>query len=95
MIRPASFPALRPPAGPPRRCGLGPGLALALLSLAPVLVGGTRAADDTCRVPDAPRVVAVGERRWLVDGAFVGGVDIEGRPTVPSANAGHDTEGDQ
>jgi len=26
------------------------------------------------------RVVAVGERPWLVDGAFVGGVDIEGRP---------------
>ncbi|MDU0346541.1 3-oxoacid CoA-transferase subunit A [Microbacterium sp. KSW2-29] len=26
------------------------------------------------------RVVAVGERRWLRDGAFVGGVDIEGRP---------------
>jgi 3-oxoadipate CoA-transferase alpha subunit len=25
------------------------------------------------------RVVAVGERRWLRDGAFVGGVDIEGR----------------
>ncbi|MER7797217.1 3-oxoacid CoA-transferase subunit A [Microbacterium sp. NPDC096154] len=26
------------------------------------------------------RVVAVGPRRWLQDGAFVGGVDIEGRP---------------
>ena len=26
------------------------------------------------------RVVAVGERRWLHDGAFVGGVDLEGRP---------------
>ncbi|GAB2695124.1 3-oxoadipate CoA-transferase alpha subunit [Microbacterium marinum] len=26
------------------------------------------------------RVVAVGERRWLQDGAFVGGVDLEGRP---------------
>ncbi|MGN6221138.1 MAG: 3-oxoacid CoA-transferase subunit A [Microbacterium sp.] len=26
------------------------------------------------------RVVAVGERPWLRDGAFVGGVDIEGRP---------------
>lgn len=26
------------------------------------------------------RVVAVGERRWLRDDAFVGGVDIEGRP---------------
>jgi 3-oxoadipate CoA-transferase, alpha subunit len=26
------------------------------------------------------RVVAVGERRWLRDGAFVGGVDLEGHP---------------
>ena len=26
------------------------------------------------------RVVAVGERAWLRDGAFIGGVDIEGRP---------------
>ncbi|GAB3603506.1 3-oxoacid CoA-transferase subunit A [Microbacterium aureliae] len=26
------------------------------------------------------RVVAVGERAWLEDGAFVGGVDVEGRP---------------
>lgn len=26
------------------------------------------------------RVVAVGERRWLRDGAFAGGVDLEGRP---------------
>jgi len=26
------------------------------------------------------RVVAVGERAWLSDGVFVGGVDIEGRP---------------
>ena len=26
------------------------------------------------------RVVAVGERPWLRDGEFVGGVDIEGRP---------------
>ena len=26
------------------------------------------------------RVVAVGERRWLREGAFIGGVDIEGRP---------------
>ena len=26
------------------------------------------------------RVVAVGERRWLRDGAFVGGVDLEGSP---------------
>ncbi len=31
------------------------------------------------------RVVAVGERRWLHDGAFVGGVDIEGRPLVGAA----------
>ncbi|WP_243226543.1 3-oxoacid CoA-transferase subunit A [Microbacterium sp. CIAB417] len=26
------------------------------------------------------RVVAVGERRWLKDGVFVGGTDLEGRP---------------
>ena len=26
------------------------------------------------------RVVAVGERTWLEDGEFVGGVDLEGRP---------------
>jgi 3-oxoadipate CoA-transferase alpha subunit len=26
------------------------------------------------------RVVAVGERLWLKDGQFVGGVDLEGRP---------------
>jgi 3-oxoadipate CoA-transferase alpha subunit len=38
------------------------------------------------------RVVAVGERAWLRDGAFVGGVDIEGRP-VPVASA--PTEVDQ
>lgn len=34
------------------------------------------------------RVVAVGEREWLRDGAFVGGVDVEGRPlteTLPVA----------
>jgi len=31
------------------------------------------------------RVVAVGERRWLQDGAFVGGVDTEGRPLVGAA----------
>jgi len=31
------------------------------------------------------RVVAVGERAWLRDGDFVGGVDIEGRPLVPDA----------
>lgn len=28
------------------------------------------------------RVVAVGERRWLRDGEFVGGVDLEGRPAA-------------
>jgi len=33
------------------------------------------------------RVVAVGERRWLKDGAFVGGVDIEGRPLGEEASA--------
>ena len=31
------------------------------------------------------RVVAVGARRWLDDGAFVGGVDIEGRPLAEEA----------
>jgi 3-oxoadipate CoA-transferase alpha subunit len=31
------------------------------------------------------RVVAVGERVWLIDGAFVGGVDIEGRPLAETA----------
>ncbi|GAA5036791.1 3-oxoacid CoA-transferase subunit A [Microbacterium fluvii] len=38
------------------------------------------------------RVVAVGERRWLQEGAFVGGVDIEGRPL---ADAATETEVDQ
>lgn len=33
------------------------------------------------------RVVAVGERAWLHDGAFVGGVDIEGRPLAPEGSA--------
>ncbi|KRE31203.1 3-oxoacid CoA-transferase subunit A [Agromyces sp. Soil535] len=33
------------------------------------------------------RVVAVGERPWLRDGAFVGGVDLEGRP---DADAGEE-----
>jgi len=33
------------------------------------------------------RVVAVGERAWLHDGAFVGGVDIEGRPLTPEGSA--------
>jgi 3-oxoadipate CoA-transferase alpha subunit len=28
------------------------------------------------------RVVAVGERPWLDDGAFIGGVDLEGRPAL-------------
>ncbi|MEV7694348.1 3-oxoacid CoA-transferase subunit A [Microbacterium sp. NPDC089189] len=31
------------------------------------------------------RVVAVGERRWLDDGVFVGGVDLEGRPVAAAA----------
>ncbi|MFI8595529.1 3-oxoacid CoA-transferase subunit A [Microbacterium sp. NPDC078428] len=31
------------------------------------------------------RVVAVGERAWLRDGEFVGGVDIEGRPLADAA----------
>ncbi|WP_067198142.1 3-oxoacid CoA-transferase subunit A [Microbacterium sp. XT11] len=34
------------------------------------------------------RVVAVGERPWLRDGAFVGGVDIEGRPLAAHAPEG-------
>ncbi|GGH49331.1 3-oxoacid CoA-transferase subunit A [Microbacterium album] len=34
------------------------------------------------------RVVAVGERRWLKDGEFVGGVDIEGRPLEAADDAG-------
>jgi len=33
------------------------------------------------------RVVALGERRWLRDGAFVGGVDIEGRPLAAGDDA--------
>lgn len=41
------------------------------------------------------RVVAVGERAWLRDGEFVGGVDVEGRPAprqdqVSSASQGVD-----
>ncbi|WP_347977126.1 3-oxoacid CoA-transferase subunit A [Microbacterium sp. ProA8] len=42
------------------------------------------------------RVVAVGERAWLRDGAFVGGVDIEGR-LLADASTGSATgaEGDQ
>ncbi|MBS1698764.1 MAG: 3-oxoacid CoA-transferase subunit A [Actinobacteria bacterium] len=31
------------------------------------------------------RVVTVGERRWLRDGGFVGGVDLEGRPLAVAA----------
>lgn len=31
------------------------------------------------------RVVAVGERTWLHDGEFIGGVDIEGRPLADAA----------
>jgi len=34
------------------------------------------------------RVVAVGERVWLEDGAFVGGVDLEGRPIEAAASNG-------
>ncbi|MFS0734808.1 3-oxoacid CoA-transferase subunit A [Microbacterium sp. 1P10UB] len=34
------------------------------------------------------RVVPVGERRWLEDGRFIGGVDIEGRPLKDSAAPG-------
>ena len=33
------------------------------------------------------RVVAVGERRWLKDGQFVGGVDLEGRPLATTEEA--------
>lgn len=39
------------------------------------------------------RVVAVGARRWLDEGVFVGGVDIEGRPV--DARAANTTEVDQ
>ncbi|WP_378144001.1 3-oxoacid CoA-transferase subunit A [Cnuibacter sp. UC19_7] len=35
------------------------------------------------------RVVEVGERAWLRDGAFVGGVDLEGRP-LESGSAPHE-----
>ncbi len=38
------------------------------------------------------RVVAVGERPWLRDGEFIGGVDVEGRPAPASPTA---TEVDQ
>lgn len=42
------------------------------------------------------RVVAVGERAWLRDGAFVGGVDIEGRVLVDvSTGSATRVEGDQ
>lgn len=33
------------------------------------------------------RVVAVGERRWLQGGEFIGGVDIEGNPLAPATEA--------
>jgi 3-oxoadipate CoA-transferase, alpha subunit len=33
------------------------------------------------------RVVAVGERPWLSDGEFIGGVDVEGRPVGETAGA--------
>ena len=40
------------------------------------------------------RVVAVGERAWLRDGRFVGGVDIEGAPLAAAAGEGQsDDEG--
>lgn len=39
------------------------------------------------------RVVAVGERAWLEDGAFVGGVDIEGRPLQDPATTSATGEG--
>ena len=38
------------------------------------------------------RVVAVGERRWLKDGEFVGGVDIEGRPLEAAGAPVHGQE---
>jgi 3-oxoadipate CoA-transferase alpha subunit len=42
------------------------------------------------------RVVAVGERAWLRDGAFVGGVDIEGRLLADaSTGSASGAEGDQ
>ena len=41
------------------------------------------------------RVVAVGERGWLSDGAFVGGVDIEGRPLVRADSSAEGSEVDQ
>ncbi|KAF2419797.1 3-oxoacid CoA-transferase subunit A [Microbacterium sp. B35-30] len=42
------------------------------------------------------RVVAVGERAWLRDGAFVGGVDIEGRALADASTASATgAEGDQ
>ncbi|HET6301806.1 3-oxoacid CoA-transferase subunit A [Microbacterium sp.] len=41
------------------------------------------------------RIVEVGERAWLRNGEFVGGVDLEGRPTGPSMGSGTDREVDQ
>lgn len=38
------------------------------------------------------RVVAVGERAWLRDGAFVGGVDLEGRRLVSGAETSERAE---
>ena len=40
------------------------------------------------------RVVAVGSRRWIEDGAFIGGVDIEGRPLDEAADAASGTNPD-
>lgn len=34
------------------------------------------------------RVVALGERAWLRDGAFVGGVDVEGQPITEATSEG-------
>lgn len=39
------------------------------------------------------RVVAVGERRWLRQGTFVGGVDIEGRPLAGASTGPTTGEG--
>ena len=39
------------------------------------------------------RIVAVGERAWLADGAFVGGVDIDGRPLAGAPTGSATGEG--
>jgi 3-oxoadipate CoA-transferase alpha subunit len=38
------------------------------------------------------RVVAIGERRWLDDGAFVGGVDLEGAPLAAATASGSEVD---